>query len=123
MSRNRFWSEILASLQQGESPDDVAEMIDILAVERRRAAGPTEGEDEVSFAAGIVCVLLKWIKPQEYQRKMSRMRYRFDGIARDPRLQTLFRSSFTPALLTAPDAQHAISLGFDALFQQPQSIP
>lgn len=116
MSRRRFWNEIITNLQPGENPQDVAAMIDILAAERRNAVGPREGEDEVSFAAAIICIILKPFKPPDYVQKMAQMRTSFRGISASGRLQSSFRSYFTPALLFAPDAQQAFRQGFDVLF-------
>lgn len=115
MSRSRFPTEIADSLRPGEIFDDLVTLIDILATERRKA-NPTREEDEFSFAAGILCPLLRIFKPPEYVSKMETLRKSYIGISISVHLQAAYRNSLTPTLLNARNAREAIKVGVDALF-------
>lgn len=115
MGGERYLSKIRDKFKK-EYSEDIVTMIDILANERAEITHAPVSDDDFDFAAGIICVLLDPIKPDEYKGKIQAIRLSLRGISESRRLQVTFRNLLTHNLLTSPDAVEAIQSGYDALF-------
>jgi len=89
MSVRELLPKIEDALSRGEDVDDVVTMIQLLADARARAKH-TFVEEELSWAAKIICIILDPVKPPAYQRIATQARLEFAGIATHERLRHLF---------------------------------
>jgi hypothetical protein len=110
-----FHDEIAHSLQEGEKLEDVATMIDTLAISRS-ALRPHV--NNYFFAATILCVLLRPLKSSAYRAGVQELRLAFRGITGDPDLQEGFANTLTDALRTTEDVEEALRLPIAELFEQ-----
>jgi hypothetical protein len=89
MTARELFAQVEGALARGEDADDVVAMIQLLADSRARARR-TSPEEELNWAAKIICIIFDPLKPPSYQRTATEARLAFTGIAGDERLRRLF---------------------------------
>jgi hypothetical protein len=115
MSGHDYLSYIKKALSQGERPEDIVTMIDIVA-DTRAEARDTSPERESGPAAKILCILFDPLKPPTYREDIVRVRRQFVGIADDNEMQDRFRSSQT-AVVRFSELAEIFSMPVSALFE------
>jgi hypothetical protein len=100
MSARELLPQVEDALSRGEDADDVIAMIQLLANARARARN-TFPEEELNWAAKIICIIFDPLKPPSYQRRATQARLEFAGIATDARLRQLFAARLERVALIA----------------------
>jgi len=108
-----------AAKRDGLATADAFAMTSTLARRRHEAVQERSEDDATEFSATVLCFIFDPVKSsrQDFVRAMRDFRREFAGIATHIEIQQSFESLFSDALLKAQSAQHAILMGFEALFR------
>jgi len=92
-------------------------LVRILAEARAERLGTSEAAER-EFSGKVLCLFSDPAKPPEYRAHAEAFRRAFQGIANSPSLQSTFRESLLPAILTVRSLKEALELPFATLVRE-----